>query len=484
MRLDVSLQQKLQLQLKLAPQIIQSIEILQLPALDLKDMIDQELLENETLELQEPRDEEIPAAEDESSKERDENDEYEQTYERLENLLEADGFYDSGSRRPVMSEDGRDRKLEAIQNTAARPPGLQDGLISQLSLMSIDERLLPLVRAIIYSLDEGGFLLYDLSDVLKILNSNLNGEEPYTVEDAEIALRIVQELEPKGVGARDLVESLLLQITDDDPRAGVKRRLIGEYLEDLNKNRLPKVARELGITIEELTGLVTEIAHLSPRPGSDLATEETHYIAPDVVVEWVDGEYEVRLEDTYFPTLRISPRYLKMLRDHKRDPKVREHIKKKIESARWLIDSIEQRQNTLEKVVRAIIRRQRDFLDFGISHLRPLKMQEIADELGIHVSTVSRAIADKHIQCHRGIFPLKFFFTGGTDVDDGSVESRASVKQKVQEIVDAEDKSSPLSDEDIAKKLRAQGLNIARRTVTKYRKQLKLPSSRQRRVWT
>lgn len=484
MRLEVSLQQKLQLQLKLAPQIIQSIEILQLPALDLKDMIDQELLENETLELQENREESEPTPLDEANKESHENDEYEETYERLENMLEADGFYDSGPRRAVMSDDGKDRKLEAIQNTAARPPGLQDGLISQLSLVTIDDRLMPLVRAIIYSLDEGGFLLYDLNDVLRVLNSNLDGDESYTEEDAENALRVVQDLEPRGVGARDLVESLLLQVTDADPRAGIKRRLIGEYLEDVNKNRMPKVSRELGISIEELTGLVDEIAHLSPRPGSDLATEETHYINPDVLVEWVDGEYEVRLEDTYFPTLRISPRYLKMLHDHKEDAKVREHIKKKIESARWLIDSIEQRQNTLEKVVRAIISRQRDFLDFGISHLKPLKMQEIADELGIHVSTVSRAIADKHVQNHRGIFPLKFFFTGGTDMDDGTVESRASVKQKVQGIIDDEDKSSPLSDEDIAKKLREEGLSIARRTVTKYRKQLKIPSSRQRRVWT
>jgi RNA polymerase sigma-54 factor len=459
MRLDVSLQQKLQLQLKLAPQIIQSIEILQLPALDLRDMIDQELLENETLELQDTRDDQGPTALDEANKESHEKDEYEETYERLETMLEQDGTYDYSPRRGSGGQEAADRKLEAIQNTAARPPGLQDSLIAQLSLMNFDDRLSPLVRGIIYSLDEGGFLLYDLEDVLRALNSNLNGEEPYTVEDAEAALAIVQELEPPGVGARNLVEALLLQITDDTDRAELKRRLISEYLEDINKNRLPKVARELGLEIDELSDLVLEIAHLSPRPGTETGSgEETHYINPDVVVEWVDGEYEVRLEDTYFPTLRISPRYLKMLHDHKEDRAVREHIKKKIESARWLIDSIEQRQNTLERVVRAIISRQKGFLDFGISHLRPLKMQEIADELGIHVSTVSRAIADKHIQSHRGISPLKFF--------------------------DAEDKKSPLSDEDIAKKLREEGLSIARRTVTKYRKQLKAPSSRQRRIWT
>jgi RNA polymerase sigma-54 factor len=215
-----------------------------------------------------------------------------------------------------------------------------------------------------------------------------------------------------------------------------------------------------------------------------LASTETYYITPDVVLEWVDGDYEVRLENSFIPSLRISPRYLRLLHDNRQDPKVREHIKKKIESARWLIDSIEQRQNTLERVVRAIVRRQRDFLDFGIAHLKPLKMQEIADELSIHVSTVSRAIADKYVQTHRGIFALKYFFTGGTESDDGSVESRASVKQKVLAIIEAENKASPLSDEEIADRLQKEGLNIARRTVTKYRKQLKIQSSRQRRVWS
>jgi RNA polymerase sigma-54 factor len=484
MRLDVSLQQKLQLQLKLAPQIIQSIEILQLPALDLRDMIEQELSENETLELQENREESEPSALDEANREEHENAEYEELYDRLESMTQDDGYDFSPRRAPPLTEDGRDRKLEALQNTASRPPGLQEDMIGQLSLVNVPERLLPLVRAIIYSLREDGRLLYELVDVLRLVNSNLNGEEPFTDEEAEEALRYVQNLEPRGVGARSVEEGLLLQIGDADPRAELMRRLITDYLEDVNKNRLPKVAREMGISIEEVSALVEELTRLNPRPGSDVASEETHYISPDVVVEWVDGEYEVRLEDNYFPTLRISPRYLKMLHDHKEDAQVREHIKKKIESARWLIDSIEQRQNTLFKVVRAIISRQRDFLDFGISHLRPLKMQEIADELGIHVSTVSRAIADKFVQCHRGILKLKYFFTGGTESGDGAVESRASVKEKVKNIIDAEDKKSPLSDEDIAKGLREEGLSIARRTVTKYRKQLKIPSSRQRRSWT
>ncbi|MEN8151107.1 MAG: RNA polymerase factor sigma-54 [Planctomycetota bacterium] len=482
MRLDVSLQQKLQLQLKLAPQIIQSIEILQLPAIDLREMIDQELSENETLEVLEEREETPESALDEANRESHEDKEYEELFERLESISEES--WDLAPRRNFLTEDGKDRKLEALQNTASPPPRLTDSLVDQLTFANVPERIMPVVRAIIFSLKPSGYLQSPLEDIVRFVNAGLNGELPFTVEEAGEALAIVQDLEPRGIGARTTQECLLLQLDPDDPRFEVKRRIVSEFLEDVGKNRLPKVARDLGISIEDLSNLVEELGHLNPRPGTDIASEETHYIQPDVVVQYLDGEYEVLLQDDYFPTLMISPRYLKMLQQNKEDPKVREHIKKKIESARWLIDSIEQRQNTLQKVVRAIIARQKDYLDFGISHLRPLKMQEIADELGIHVSTVSRAISDKYMQSHRGINALKFFFTGGTETDDGAVESRVSVKQKVKEIIDAEDKKRPLSDEEIAQRLQGEKLNIARRTVTKYRKQLGLKSSRQRRVWT
>jgi RNA polymerase sigma-54 factor len=484
MRLDLSLQQRPELQLRLAPQIIQSIEILQLPALDLKDMIEEELLENETLEIRDGPENRESTALDRANQESHENAEFEAAYDRLERMVEEEGSYSYGSRRPELTEDGKDRKLEALQNTAAREPGLKETLIAQLTWASVPERLAPLVKAIIYSLDESGYLLYPLEEVLRIVNSNAECEEPWTAEEAEAAIRIVQDLEPRGVGARNLAEGLLLQIGDDEEDAEVLRRLVRDHLDDVEKNRVPKIAHDLGISVERVNELIQRVSRLDPRPGAALASTETYYISPDVMLEWEDGEYRVRLENGYIPALRISPRYLRLLHDHRQDPKVREHIKKKIEAARWLIDSIQQRQNTLERVVCAIVRRQRDFLDFGITHLKPLKMQEIADELSIHVSTVSRAIADKYVQTHRGIFALKYFFTGGTESDDGSVESRASVKQKVLAIIEAEDKANPLSDEEIADRLQKEGLNIARRTVTKYRKQLKIQSSRQRRVWS
>jgi RNA polymerase sigma-54 factor len=211
----------------------------------------------------------------------------------------------------------------------------------------------------------------------------------------------------------------------------------------------------------------------------------TRYIRPDVIVEWSDGDYEVRLENDHLPRLALSPRVRRLLLEAKGDPKLREYVKRKVDAAKWLIEAVVQRQNTLDRVAREIVRRQRDYLDFGLSHLRPLKMQEVADALGIHVSTVSRAISDKYVQTHRGIVPLKFFFTGGTENEGGGVESRVSVKERVKDIIDAEDKGNPLSDDDVAARLSAShGLAIARRTVTKYRKALRIPSSRQRRVWS
>jgi RNA polymerase sigma-54 factor len=229
--------------------------------------------------------------------------------------------------------------------------------------------------------------------------------------------------------------------------------------------------------------MIAYISTLDPKPGSSFSQETVHYITPDVIIEWVEGKYEIRLEDAFFPSLRINPSYKTIFQKERKNSKVREYIKKKLESARLLIEAIEQRQNTLYRVCREIVRKQKDFLDFGINHLKPLKMQEIADILGIDVSTVSRAIAQKYAQTHRGIFPIKFFFTGAIESSSGLSESRVSVKQKVKEIIDNEDRKAPLSDDDIAARLKSQGLDIARRTVTKYRKSMGISSSRQRRVY-
>lgn len=486
MRLEVSLAQKLSLQLKLAPQIIQSIEILQLPALSLQELVEQALSENEALERADdvtheegPSEAAVPpvsAAAEAEAKDRDEVADTLQTLEALEDAANRD-WQDFG-RRSGNGFPEDDKKLEAMNNTAAPSRSLHEELFEQFLMLEPDEPEREIGRYIIYNLDERGYLPYSLEELLE--SPELKGR--YTIEEAGRALTKVQQLEPKGVGARNLQEALLLQLDPEDPDRDLKERIIRDYLVDINKNKRPKVARDLGITIPQLNKLVEEITRLDPHPGARLGSDRNAYVHPDVVVEWADGRYEIRMEESFFPRVRVNPQYREILAQSD-DPKVKDYVRKKIESAKWLVDAIQQRQNTLYRVCDEIFKVQREFLDFGREHLRPLKMQEVADRVGIHVSTVSRAIADKWVQTPRGIYPLKFFFTGGAEMADGETMSRISVKQHVKEIIEGEDKRAPLSDDEVAEKLRAQGLDIARRTVTKYRKALRIPSSRQRRAW-
>ena len=481
MRLQVALTQKLSLQLKLAPQIIQSIEILQLPAMSLQELVETALGENEALERAEDTpDVEVPASEadnGEATEAEREMDAVTETLERLEQLEKAaDRDWQDFGRRRIAGGD--DTKLEAMNNTAAVSGSPHDALYDQFILLDPGETERTIGRHIIYNLERGGLLPYSLEEILE--TPELRGR--FSLEDAERALTSVQRLEPRGIAARTLQEALLLQLDAEDPDYELKQRVIRDHLIDINKNKRPKVARELGITIQELNQLIEQIAQLDPRPGAQLGSDRNAYVHPDVVVEWVEGRYEIRLEDSFFPRIRVNPQYREMLSGTD-DPKVREYVRKKLESAKWLVDAIQQRQNTLYRVCEEIFKVQHEYLDIGKSHLKPLKMQEIADRVGIHVSTVSRAIADKWVQTPRGIAPLKFFFTGGAETADGETLSRLTVKQKVRDIIEAEDKKNPLSDEQVAEMLKDQGLDIARRTVTKYRKALQIPSSRQRREW-
>ena len=440
--------------------------------MDLQELIDQELAENEFLETQEQA-EERDAANEKEPTSAEEEARLEETFERLENLEEWGDDY--GLRRSSGGMDEKDKKLEALQNTASRPATLQDFLTGQLYLTEVTGRVRELTEYLIHNLDESGYLTQPPEELMA------GRSDVYTEEEITQALSVLHSLEPPGIGGRDVRECLLLQLDPKVTDYYLLRELIEHHFEDLMKNKLPRVAKSTGQSLEKIKEMRSFIATLNPAPGALFREDKATPIQPDVVVEWVDGRYEILIQDNYFPRLTISPRYREILGREKNNPKVREYIRKKIESARWLIESIEQRKNTLYKVCREIVDRQTDFLDNGIHYLKPLKMQEVADALGIHVSTVSRAIADKWMQCPQGIKPLKFFFTGATDVTGGGVESRVSVKTHIQELIEKEDATNPLSDEDVMRKLSTElGLNIARRTVTKYRKALGIPSSRQR----
>jgi len=476
MRMEALLQQRPELRMRLAPQIIQSIEILQLPILELQQRLKQELLENPVLEMAElpPEEDQAPSPEEPAQDERTRSD---LEFEKLRDIEDVAREYGSQTFRRVVDPTETDRKYEAMQNTAARPISLQDYLFDQYQFIEAPKELDEVAENLIYNIDDDGYLPYSLEEIVESMEGRA------TLDQAERALKLIQSLDPPGVGARNLQECLLLQMRDDPEDHTLARELITHHLEDLYMNRIPKIAKDTGRSVDEIRKAIEFITHLNPKPGTAFSAEVAPYVTPDIVVECVDGRYEVRLEDDRLPRVYINSAYSHLLRDERTTEAAKDYIRKKIQAARWLIDSIEQRRHTLYKIARAIVDIQRPFLEKGIAHLVPLKMQTIAQATGVHVSTVCRAIADKYIQTPVGIFPLRYFFTGGTRTTDGRLRSRKSVKQLVRQVIEGEDKQNPLSDDEVAAKLQAQGLDIARRTVTKYRKAMGIPSSRQRRAY-
>jgi RNA polymerase sigma-54 factor len=499
MRLDTHMSQRMDQKMILAPRMIQSMEILQLPIMALQERIQQELQENPVLELKEESpdsatatdeletEQPAPAAEadDVTNPEKelviDDSGNNEIDFDRLEALSKDwDDHFNEGHRpsRNGIDEEG-DKKHDAMQNMPSRPQSLHDYLYDQLSFLEASPEQLRLVRYLISHINENGWLSVPLADVI------LGYDQPITEAQAEEALAMLQKLDPLGVGARDLRECLLLQLTPETPHREVLRRLISDHLDDIRHNRLPVIQRRTGYDLHVIKETIEALKHLNPRPGSQYTADNIPYVVPDIAVERTEeGEYEVRLLDDWTPNIYISRRYMELYKDKNADPKAKEYLKRKIQSAQWLMESIEQRRSTLEKVTKAIIKHQRAFLDKGPENIEPLKMQQIADLVGVHVTTVSRAVDDKWVQTPRGIFPLKRFFGGGTQTVTGEEVAWETIKQKLLEIIDKEDKSNPLSDEDLVAKLQEAGYPVARRTVTKYRKMLNIPSSRQRKDWT
>ncbi len=476
MKMEIILRQRLEQKLKLAPQIIQSIEILQLPALDLQELITRELQENPVLEVGEPVTDEQPEAEQQHPSDADlERGREEPEFERVDDFEIA--IYEETAPPRRRRDDGGYGKMEAIKDTPGRPMSLQDYLLEQFNLVELPEDVRQIGEEIIFNISDDGYVRYSLEEIIESIDM------PVLYMLADKALRTIQSLEPTGVGAMNLAECLLLQLKENSPATAFKRELIEEHLKDIELNRFPKIAKDTSRTIEEVKDAVEQIRTLHPRPGSLYSAKTAPYVVPDATVECIDGQYQIKLEDQYIPHLYINNSYRNLLKENKDNPKIADFVRKKLDSARWLIDAIRQRRTTLYKIVGKIVEIQTEFLDRGVEHLRPLKMQEVAEAIGVHNSTVSRTISNKYIQTPRGVFPLKYFFTGGTASTNGTVESRVSVKQRVKDIVDNEDKSNPLSDNDIAKMLKQAGLDVARRTITKYRRMMRIPSSRQRKEY-
>ncbi|MBS0264401.1 MAG: RNA polymerase factor sigma-54 [Planctomycetes bacterium] len=496
MQLGFSQQMKMSQQMKLAPRMIQSMEILQLPVMALQERIATELIENPMLEAPEVEPEFAeapgPASEHESpvsekpveqkelvvDSEHNNQDDFERLLNMPEDWQQEDDYTYSPRISSNRSEEDGERAHDAISNLVSRPQSLQDHLLEQFRFFTCSPEIREFAEFLIQNLDGNGRLNGTLEKMVEDFG------KPVSANDAQTALTLIQQLDPPGVGARDLKECFLLQIRPNTPMRDVLITLITSHLEDLAENRLPVIERKTGYSLEVIKDAREELQHLNPWPGRDFEPASAPNVIPDIVVEQdQNGKYVVRLEDEYTPRLNISRKYQQILANGDADPKTKEYIKRKIESAKWLIESIEQRYNTLKRVAQAIVDFQTAFLDKGPEYIVPLKMQQIADVVGVHVTTVSRAVDDKYVQTPRGIFALKRFFGGGTTTQDGDEVAWDIIRIKLKEIVDNEDKNDPLSDDALVAELAKQGYTLARRTITKYRKALDIPSSRQRRAY-
>ncbi|MGL4421843.1 MAG: RNA polymerase factor sigma-54 [Gemmataceae bacterium] len=508
MSMGLGMRQSMNLSQHLAPRMIQSMEILQLPALALQERIEQEMLENPVLELRDTRAETDDRSSDDAAALSDgpevefnpdgvlkHDDTGDMEFARMDELnKDWDDHFDAETRPSrSMLDELSDRKLDAMQNIPMAEKSLKEHLGEQLSYQKLQSDELRLAAFVISYLDENGYLIrHDenrrptpITVEQLVRDYEAMTREVVTLADMEDGIFIVQQLDPAGVGARDTRECLRLQVDADTPHADLIEELIENHLEDIAASRLAHIQRETGASSEVIREAIDILKHLDPRPGSKFATTNTQYVVADVVVERADdGTFTIRLTDDWTPTPRISKKYRDLAKDKSSDPKAREYLRKKITAASWLIDAIEQRRNTLIKVTREIVEHQRAFLDRGPDFIQPLKMDQIAEKVGVHVTTVSRAVDEKWVETPRGLFPLKRFFGGGTrNAQTGQDVAWESIKQKLQEIIAAEDKAKPLSDEDIVEKFQEAGLTVARRTVTKYREAMNIPSSRQRKEW-
>jgi RNA polymerase sigma-54 factor len=491
MKLEMRGQMRLEQRMTLAPRMIQSMEILQLPILALQERIEQELNSNPVLEIEEPSDDEDTASVEEQQPENDiaEKDlivnadsNKVEDFERLDSL--DDDFKDymvrAGPFRAARPSDETDGKLQAIKNTAAPSQSLHEHLTEQWRLVEADEPVKKAGTRIIDYIDPRGYLSVRLEQL------HNKDRADFTFGDLKCALELVQKLEPAGVGARDLKECLLIQMAQSSDDMSFEARLITEHMDELLENRLPDIAKKMNCSIQEINGAIERLSKLDTSPGLQVSQARNHPVTADVIVESSDdsSSFSVRLADSNLPPLRVSSYYAKMSKDGQVGEKTRKFLQDNIRSARWIMDAIEQRKNTLLKVTKAVVKYQREFFEKGQLYLQPLPMSKVADEVGVHLATVSRAVAGKYVDCSRGILPLRKFFSGGTEDDTGRAHSWEAIRAKLQQIIDAEDKTKPLSDDRIRRKLAEAGIkNLARRTVAKYRKLLNIPAARFRKKY-
>jgi RNA polymerase sigma-54 factor len=467
--------QSLALQHVLSPQLQQSLLILQTPLLELRNLVQQEMETNPVLE-------ELPdetGVDECTEADPPPDDNFKNEFEKLASLDEEwrdymaqSGSYHDGLRSSKEAQEKRQFLFDSIpvQET------LQQNLIAQLNqtVLSADDR--KAAELIIGNIDDNGFLQSTPEEMA--LTSGV------PKEDFEKMLTLVQSFYPAGVGARELRECLLLQLHRQGKEHSLEYTIVSEHMEDLGRRRFPEIARRMAITVEEVQNAAANIARLNPRPGQVFAAAPQNYVLPDVVVEKVDGEFQISSNNEQIPHLRISNLYKDIIASgNSQTTEVKDYIRDKIRSGKFLIRSIHQRQHTILNIARQIVARQRDFLEHGPSHLKPMTMGEVAGAVGLHETTVSRAVSGKYMATPQGVFEMKYFFTSGYQTATGESLSNTSVKGAILDLVKHENGIAPLSDHEIVEILGERGISIARRTVAKYRSELNILPSHMRRKY-
>ena len=444
-------------------------------------MLNQELLENplleETAEEAKPEETEAETADQKTDADEEATQAAEQSKDKEKDSfdeIDYDAYfqdYIEYGYNPRMSEEHEEFPIE---NTLTRPPNLTDHLTWQLSMSDASPRIKEIGAFIIGNIDEDGYL--------RASGEEVQAAGKYEAAEVEQAVQAIQILDPIGVGARDLRECLLLQLDFLEIDNPLVETIIRDHWDMFMQRHFAQLAKTLSIDMKTLEGLVEIIKHLDPKPGRKYSNERAIYVEPDVYIQKVGEDYVIILNEDGMPKLRINGSYRAMLNsmDSKSDGETVNYIKDKIRSAVWLIKSLDQRQRTIYKVAESIVKHQREFLEKGIDYLRPLVLRDVADDIQMHESTVSRVVSNKYMHTPRGLFLMKYFFHSGIDSDTGEDISSLTVKKKIQSFIEAEDPRKPLSDSKIMKILNDEGINIARRTVAKYRDELNIPSSTDR----
>ena len=494
----LSLQTRLTQSLVLAPQLQQSLALLQAPTLELKALVEQELQQNPVLE-----ETEVAEQEAQESGERDDAKAEAADLSEPPSDLNVDNTSESATPEPVDDFDAEFEKLVQLDqewrdhfaqtNIPMRPSAedeekrqfmfdslvagtsLQEALMEQVRNSELPENLWSLAELIIGNVDDKGYLK-DTVDEMAISTG-------VPVESIQQVIRVIQTFEPPGVCARDLRECLMLQLERAMEQDSLEYRIVRDHMEALGKRRIPEIARATGSELDEVQDALENIGKLEPRPGRMFAADNEQYVMPEVFVQRVGEDYVITTNNEQIPHLRISNTYKDLMATSRNEPEVRNYIREKIRAGKFLIKSLHQRQSTISNIAHEIVNRQREFMDKGVSALKPLTMVQVAEVVGVHETTVSRAVSGKYMQTPQGLFEMKYFFTAGISTESGSGLSNTSVKDMISEIFSKEDTGKPLSDQEVVRMLKEKGIVIARRTVAKYRSELNILPSNLRKVY-